>query len=137
MSLPDEVAADLAIRRVLAAYCHRCDDGELDAVVDLFTADGVFASGAAVAHGHDAIRDFFLERQGRPEQRGRHLTVNSAVDVDVDGAHARVVSDFVFLRHVDGVAVPAIVGRYHDDLVRLDGAWRFARRDVHAWTGPA
>src|SRR5688572_3186831 len=51
MSLPDEVAAELAIRRVLAAYCHRCDDGDLDGVVDLFAADGVFASGAAVARG--------------------------------------------------------------------------------------
>jgi hypothetical protein len=132
MSLPDEVAGELAIRRVLATYCHRCDDGDLGAVVELFTADGVFATAGVEARGHDAIHAFFLERQGRPDQRGRHLTVNS--DVDVDGSRATVVSDFVFLRHVDGVAVPAIVGRYHDALVRVEGTWRFARRDVHPWT---
>jgi ketosteroid isomerase-like protein len=135
MSLPDEVVAELAIRRVLATYCHRCDDGDLDAVVELFTSDGVFSSGDVVARGRAALRDFFDARQGRAEQRGRHLTVNSAVHVD--GDHATAVSDFVFLRRVDGAAVPAIVGRYHDALVHDAGVWRFAQRDVHGWTGPS
>jgi hypothetical protein len=70
------VQDDLDIRRMLALYCHRCDDGAFDAVVSLFTADGALIYGERKAHGPAEIRAFFDEFQGTPDKRGKHLTMN-------------------------------------------------------------
>ena len=129
MSAPaDVLAAELAIHRLFAAYCHRCDDGEFDALVDLFQPDGEFVVGGDVARGRAELLEFFQVRQGRPQQRGRHVTVN--VLVELDGDHASAVSDFVFFHGGADTVVPRIVGRYHDDLAQVDGVWRFVRREV-------
>jgi hypothetical protein len=51
-----------------------------------------------------------------------HLTTDAAYDVHGDVATG--IASFM------GVAKGAFVtvGRYHDDLVRVDGAWRILRR---------
>jgi hypothetical protein len=54
--------------------------------------------------GRAELLRFFEERQGRAEQRGRHLTLNTVVDVTGDTARAR--SDFFFLKYVDGRLTP-------------------------------
>jgi ketosteroid isomerase-like protein len=125
---------DLAVRATLSRYCHRCDDGDVAGVVALFTPDGVF-SFRQDYQGSAALAEFFQSSQGRPEQRGRHLTVNTVVEPDGDGA--RAVSDFLFFVLGDSGPVPAILGRYHDTLVRLDGRWRIARREVLIAEKPA
>lgn len=127
------VADELAVLRTLAAYCHHCDDGQLAELVALFTPDACFVRGAIQVTGHAALREYFAERQGLPEQRGRHLTVNSVVDLS--GGTARALSDFVYLKYVDGRLAPFLAGRYRDDFVRSDdGRWRFTRREVEDWT---
>ena len=123
-----DLADELAIRRLLAEYCHCVDDGRFDDVVALFTPDGVFAFGSLGAEGRDALRTWFAETHP-PEQRGKHLTTNTVVDLDGDRAHA--VSDFAFLGLRDARLVPSVAGRYHDELRRDDdGRWRIARRDA-------
>jgi hypothetical protein len=124
-ALTDEVA----IRRTLSAYCHLCDDGDFRALSEQFTSTGSFGFGKQVVTGHDEIRAWF-ERNQSPEHRGKHLTLNTIIDVA--GDHARAVSDFVFLRLVDGVPVPALAGRYVDDLVRVGDRWVFQRRVAEA-----
>ncbi|EFC86366.1 nuclear transport factor 2 family protein [Parafrankia sp. EUN1f] len=118
----------LAVQSVLARYCHRCDDGDFAGLVDLFTPDGVFTYGDRTAHGRSELLAFFQGTQGRPGQRGKHLTFN--LDVRPDGDTARSVSDYVFLRTGADGPVLRLAGRYHDELRRLDGQWRIARRDV-------
>jgi hypothetical protein len=124
--LPSDEAA---IRRTLSAYCHLCDDGNFRALVEQFTSNGSFGFGQEVVTGHDEIRGWF-ERNQSPERRGKHLTLNTVIDVA--GDHARAVSDFVFLRLVDGVPTPAVAGRYLDDLVRAGDRWVFQRRVAEA-----
>ena len=127
-----QVADELAIRELLAAYCHRCDDGRFSELLDLFAPGASVVLGTATVAGHAALREFFEDRQGLPEQRGRHLTVNSVVEID--GSRARALSDFVHIKFVDGRLMPVLAGRYRDDLVRMeDGRWRFARRQVDDW----
>jgi hypothetical protein len=121
-------ADELGIRRTLAEYCHHCDDGNFDELVALFAPHAVLAYGDSQALGQAELRAFFLERQGLADQRGKHLTLNSVVDID--GNRARVLSDFLYLRIVDGVLTPVYAGRYRDDLVGADGRWRFARREI-------
>jgi uncharacterized protein (TIGR02246 family) len=120
-------ADDLAIRRLLAEYCHLADDGDYAGLADQFTDDGVFVFGDRVTTGRAAIQTWLAALPA--ERRGKHLTTNSVVDID--GAVARVVSDFVFFVKSGEAVVPELVGRYHDDLRRdNDGGWRFHRREA-------
>ncbi len=67
-----------------------------------------------------------LHEDGTPQTR--HLVTNAQIVVDGDRASAR--SSYTVLQATDRVALqPIVVGRYHDDFERVDGAWRFRRRD--------
>ncbi len=133
----NELAAsdDVASRHTLELYCHRCDDGDLAGVVDLFVPDGIFIFGEKVAQGASALGAFFRASQGRPEQRGKHVTINSVIAPATGGV--RSVSDFLFLRLTENRLTPAMAGRYHDTLVRIDDHWRIARRDAVLMKRPA
>lgn len=127
------ITDELAIRGVLAAYCHRVDDARTAELLELFTADGAFVRGAREIVGHAALQAFFGRSQGlTPEKRGRHLTLDP--EIEVDGDRARVEADYLYLGMVDGKITPVLAGRYHDELVRgADGRWRFFRRVVEDW----
>ncbi|MBL7491163.1 nuclear transport factor 2 family protein [Frankia sp. AgB1.9] len=125
------LADQFAIHMTLARYCHRCDDADFEGLVALFTADAVFTYGNRSAHGSAELLAFFRDTQSRPQQRGKHLTVNEVYEPDGDrDDRVLAASDFVFLRFASGRLVPAIAGRYHDQFVRVDGEWRIARREV-------
>jgi ketosteroid isomerase-like protein len=120
------VADELAIRRTLAAYCQHLDDGDFAALAHQFTADGaVMFEDRNGAHGRAEIEAWFAESY-TPERRGRHMTVNTIIDLDGDQATAR--SDFAFLGFLDGHLRPLFAGRYHDDFVRAEGRWLIRQR---------
>lgn len=127
------MADEAAVRRVLAEYCHRVDDGRLDDLVALFTEDAEFRFSRYEASGRDGLRAWFAENHP-PDARGKHLTFNTNVDFDADGA--RAVSDFVFLGFVDGRLAPILAGRYEDELRRVDGRWLIRRRSARALRPP-
>jgi hypothetical protein len=58
--------------------------------------------------------------------RGKHLT--AAPHLEPDGDRARSVADFVFFRASDLALFSA--GVYRDELVRVDGCWKLARREI-------
>ena len=111
-----------AICDLLARYCHNFDSGNADGVADLFTQDGVFDPGAAgfePVEGREIIREFVGTM---PAGMVHHVTTDAAYDVTGDVATG--IASFMV------VAKGALVttGRYHDDLARVDGAWRIRRR---------
>jgi uncharacterized protein (TIGR02246 family) len=114
-----------AIRDVIAAYALALDAGDIDGCVELFTDDGEFAVYGRSFAGPDGIGAMFREAP-----RGLHLTGVSRIDVHGDTATAR--SQVLFVRAGDLVLRPAL---YDDDLVRVDGRWRFARRRCRFVTG--
>jgi len=123
---------EFAVTRTLAMYCHLCDDGDFARLVELFAPDGSVAFGEEVVTGRDALTTWFALRQP-PERRGKHLVMNTIVDVD--GDHATAVSDYVFLRLVDGAVTPTIAGRYRDRLRRDGARWVIERRDIEIMNG--
>jgi 3-phenylpropionate/cinnamic acid dioxygenase small subunit len=129
-SLRDE----LAIFRTLATYCRRCDDGDFAALVEEFTTDGVITFGNEIATGREELLAWFDRRQP-PDQRGKHLTFNPIIEIA--GRRARVVSDFVFLRIIDGAPTPTIAGRYHDEFRNNGGRWAIQRRDIVLMRAPS
>ncbi|CNJ63313.1 Uncharacterised protein [Mycobacterium tuberculosis] len=46
------------------------------------------------------------------------------------GDHAHGEADFLFLNFVDGQLNPSFVGRYTDQLVKVDGRWLFSSRTI-------
>jgi uncharacterized protein (TIGR02246 family) len=115
------------IRRVLAEYCVLVDDGDFTGLLDCFTEDAEFIFAGRSRRGHERLRRFF-EATGTPEQRGKHMTANTIVDVE--GDTARATSDYVFFVRSNGGFVALLAGRYLDELRRDRGRWRFSRREA-------
>jgi SnoaL-like domain len=117
-----------AIRRLLARFIQLRDDKEFDAWSELFTDNAVFTYGIVRLEGRSAIRDHVASLLAR--DAGKHLCLNSVIDLD--GDRAWVSSDFVKLDPAAGGTnfVIGTTGRYVDELVRIDGSWCIARRDV-------
>ncbi len=128
------VQDELEVRRAMATYCHLCDDSDFDAVVALFTADAALIYGEREAYGSEQIRAFFAEFQGDPERKGKHLQMN--IVVDVEGDRARSQSDVLFVRYFGEALLPHVAARYRDELVRVNGHWRFARREIQRLNPP-
>ena len=123
-----ELEDELGVRRTLAAYCQHLDDGDFPGVAQQFAPEGTINFGDhGEANGRAEIEAWFTEGY-TPERRGKHLTVNTIIELDGDRATAR--SDFAFLGFVDGDLRPLFAGRYHDDLVRGDGRWLIQRREA-------
>lgn len=112
---PDDEAA---IRDLIARYALALDAGDVDGCVRLFAPDGEFLVYGRTFAGHDGIADMF-----RAAARGLHLTGVSRIAVDGQRATAR--SQVLFVRAGDLQLRPAL---YDDELTRVDGRWRFARR---------
>jgi len=115
------------VRRLLADYCLRLDDGDHEGVAELFADDGEFEVMGATHTGRRAIADMYKQFDEMGAPRGKHVTLNSSIEVR--GDEATVLSDFVFLAFdPDGSTWRVFAaGRYEDLMVRQD-RWRFRRR---------
>jgi len=116
------------IRDVIAAYAQALDDGRTDDVVATFCPDAtVSLPGMDVIRGHEAIRVAYAAMTPRRPQR--HVVANTVVS-EVDDHAARATSDVLVLGRGEAGWAVRLVGRYTDDLRRLDTGWRFAARTL-------
>ncbi len=114
------------VRATLAAYAHALDDGRVEDVVATFTTDGtVDLPGMGVHSGTEELLAAYSQWVPRLPQR--HLIVNTHVGEWSDDA-ATAVSDLVFLLKREDAWAVQMVGRYHDELRRVDAEWRFHHR---------
>ncbi len=123
----------LAIQRVLVAYGRLLDRRDFPAYAALFARDGVWDGGFGAATGPAQIQAM-MEKMigGQPNddpQRNYHLM--SSFDIGVDGDAAWAWSRWTFIG-LDSEGRPKVLhaGRYDDELVREDGAWKFRLRRV-------
>ena len=120
------------IRRVLAEFIQLRDDKRFAEWVELFTEDATFEYGSHHLVGRSAIRQN-VQALLRND-RGKHLCVNSIIDVSGDAAS--VSSDFLKVNPTDdesgatGYGI-GTMGRYEDHFVRQGGEWKIAKRKVH------
>ena len=123
------------IRNLLGSYCLLIDDGEFDKFEDLLAPDAVLDAMGELVVGRSQIRSF-LEENYPARRRGRHITVNSVVEVDGPVGSAR--SDVIALRKTSEGPVIHLVGRYIDSFTKTD-RWRVQRREIRlddAWMRP-
>ena len=127
----DAIAAELAVRNVIARVAHLSDRGDPDEYLQIFTKDAIWDFPGDARRGRDEIVAGLRERRaaGRtgPGSGNRHAVTSIAVEI-LDGSHAEADSYVLFAGKRDGHPAILIAGRYHDDFELEDGAWRLARR---------
>jgi uncharacterized protein (TIGR02246 family) len=107
-----------AIRELIADYALALDAGDIEGCLQLFTDDAEFLVYGKSFAGRDGIGGMF-----RDAPRGLHLTGVSRIDVRDDIASAR--SQVLFVR---AGSLQLRAALYDDEVVRVDGRWRFRRR---------
>ena len=116
------------IRRLLAIYGQLLDSKRIEEWSQLFTEDAVFDVWGQTWRGRKAIAEGIGGMQ--PDTPGKHVVLSPVIDLQ-DADHARAFTDLsAFASGQDGAITIATIGRYHDELVRQAGRWRFARRVV-------
>jgi len=80
---------EAAIRRLLADYCYYTDASDVDRLCTLFTEDFAFTGVFGECRGHEAMREMHRTRGPERIRAGRHLTLNSVVDLAGDEATGR------------------------------------------------
>lgn len=106
------------IRELIASYALLLDAGDTDACAQLFTEDGEFVVYGATRTGRGEIGAMF-----ELAPRGMHMTGVSRIDVTGDNATGRAQVLFV-----NAATYGMRLALYDDELVRVDGQWRFRRR---------
>lgn len=126
---------DRLIENLIYTYAELIDAGQLEAVAELFREAEVHAPevGGKPSVGFDAVLHTYRAATriypdtGTPKTR--HLTTN--VIVEVEGEQARARSCYTVLQATDELPLQAIIaGRYHDEFKKVDGQWRFSKRNM-------
>jgi ketosteroid isomerase-like protein len=120
------VETDLAVRRLIARYCHLVDDRDFDAAAALFTDDARFRIGDTDLRGRDAIRTWF---DSIPEAMFHHVT-NVVVSYGSQPDTVHAVSDLTSGAKTDTGWAIWVLGRYHDTFVGSGRDLRFSQRIV-------
>ena len=107
-----------AIGDLIAAYALTLDADDIEGCLALFTEDSEYLVFGRTLLGPEKVRKMFTRAP-----QGMHLTGASLVTVQGDTAMAR--TQVLFVDSSSHEMRPAL---YDDDLVKVDGAWRFRRR---------
>ena len=113
-----------AISNLMMRYYLAHDRGDLEGMAEAFAHAEVtdtLAPGAVVVDTPPPPRD------QRPRQQ-HHMT-NLLLEFSEDGNHAVGHSYYTFVLDLGGAAVPTTSGRCEDEFEKVDGEWRFTRRE--------
>ena len=120
------------IREVLIRYGEYLDAKDYAGYASLFASDGVWTGGFGSATGPAGIQAMLEKNLGKPEPgyinkaSFHHMTTEV---IDVTGDTARVRSRYMFFTATpESKPVPSLAGRYIDDFVRENGAWKIKKR---------
>ncbi len=114
-----------AIRELTAMYCKCVVQGDVEKIVDLFTADGILESGDTYVKGHAELLAAYREALG--DLRPLPCVHNHIIEVEGDRAQGTCTLE---LRGVTDGASQIGAGHYEDSFQRLDGAWKFSHRNL-------
>jgi ketosteroid isomerase-like protein len=139
---PIEQADRLAIRELVDAYAHCADRRDADGQKALFTEDTRFvvymdgqgSQATQVLDGREALTPVFEDLNRY--QATMHFNGQSTIRLDGDRATGESYCIAHHLFAEDGVRKLMIAWlRYGDTLVKINGHWRFAERNLYVdWT---
>ena len=133
------------IEDLQARYLFAFDWSDAEGYANTFAEDGVLDFGWGEMRGRQAIRDFLAppgagdgEQQGRPAapagerpRVGRHIISNIVVEVNGDRAMSRAYWTHMVTGPNTGYGTVDFFGHYEDELVKVNGEWLFARRNIY------
>ena len=135
--MPTAVEEKDAIREVLTEYCFRLDDGRFAEMAALFTETGTWDTAFGRATGRADIADLarsLRERAGIQRPRGIHLVTN--ISIALDGASARVRSNWTVVQNSPVGPEIGSSGSYQDELIKEHGQWLFRYRKIDRFIAP-
>lgn len=121
----------LEIQELVARYSLWTDTGDYDAVPALFAEDGTWDEtvlGVPIAEGRAAIVATFGAFAGAGIDSVVHI--NGAHQISAFDGDTASGTSHLHAEVAAGGQVVRILGYYDDDYVKVDGAWRFARRTL-------
>lgn len=127
------VDAAREIENLLYRYAECIDNGDLDALADLFSRGRICGvengPPETVFEGRDRVRGLYEATvrlyDGTPKTK--HVTTNA--QVTVDGTTAKARSYYLVTQATDALPLQIIItGRYHDTFQFLEGTWWFDTR---------
>jgi uncharacterized protein (TIGR02246 family) len=115
-------------------YAWAADTDDVEGIAACFTVDGTFATntGAVPCSGRDAIKEFFSaarRRRAEAGQKTRHLMGSLLFQEEAGAVRARSYLILVTTQP-DGSTAVECSGEYRDRIVKVDGAWLFAEREI-------
>ena len=126
------VADELAIRNLVARYCHAIADRDDKAWAECWSADAEWSVLGQVSSGREAILARYLSLVGGGLRFVEQVATDGVIEVEGDAARGRWrIAETIFPKQG-----PALVNRgSYDDAYRRDrdGVWRFARREFKAY----
>lgn len=130
---PSDVLARFEVHELVHRVAVLGDRGRVEEMAALFTDDGVLeVAGRDLVEGPDAIARYLRDAGTRfaaaVERHGRLHHHVSSVAVELVGPGEAWAASYFLVMAASG---PDHWGRYRDELVRVDGAWRLRRRRVH------
>ncbi|MFV0457508.1 MAG: nuclear transport factor 2 family protein [Actinomycetales bacterium] len=117
-----QAIADLAL-----LYTRAVDDCDLDAVVEMFTPDGVFERRGVAAKGAEQVREAY--RVAMATYRTTLHTLDAHV-VELTGPDTAVGWAGGHAELVTGRTTVLAAYRYDDEYALVDSRWKFARRSI-------
>lgn len=124
MSPLERLAARAEIADLIVRYCIDFDDQNWEEFSELWTDDACFHVEDRAFEGKQAVLDF-LTTCLPPGYVSKHMISRPLIELSNDGLSAHARTDVVWIA---ANFENAIVGRYNDELVVLDGRWKFRRR---------
>jgi uncharacterized protein (TIGR02246 family) len=123
----------LDIMDLVARYAECVDGGDAAGYAALFTPDGVVEHSAGSVSGREAIFEWVatLAREDRVGKNSRLKHIMGLPVVRGEGDRATARTYVTIPRYLEsGEIVIRLAGTYHDDLVKQDGTWLFAKRVI-------
>lgn len=115
------------IHELCARYTLTIDRHDIPAWVECFAEDGVFGSGDIALRGRAKIAAY---GEVHATIASRHLNTSLLFELDPSGERATGQSTTVACFATRQGYRVAFLGRYDDEVVKVDGDWVFARRWV-------
>ena len=129
--MPTSIEDKDAIRELMAEYCFRLDDAQYEDMAALFTEDGTWDTAFGKATGRAEIAKLAADiraRAGANRPRAAHLVTN--IVIALDGANARVRSNWMVMQNSpDGPKIGS-GGAYADEIVQRNGGWLLRYRKI-------
>lgn len=121
------MSSEREILGLMNMYCYAIDTGDLEALGRLLEHAEWIAEGKKATPETSA--NIILYANGTP--RTRHTTSNVALEIDeANGTAKGRCYVTVFQQTPDFPLQPIFSGDYYDEFERVDGQWRFTKREI-------